>query len=83
MSPSDPQGGQQRRIRVLWNPSSGRKAGIPTGSASRETLEALLAHHELGGELIETGSEEIATDAARDAVARGYDMNWRARCTRG
>ena len=66
--------GHQRQIRVLWNASSGRKAGIPTGSASRETLEALLVRYELGGELIETGSEEMAIEAAKEAVARRYDL---------
>jgi YegS/Rv2252/BmrU family lipid kinase len=63
-----------RRIRVLWNASAGRKAGIPTGSASRETLEALMARYGLGGELLETASEEAAIEAARDAAANGYHV---------
>jgi diacylglycerol kinase (ATP) len=63
-----------RRIRVLWNPSSGRKGGIPTNRASRETILELMARHGLGNELHETGSEDEATEAARDAVGQGYDV---------
>lgn len=63
-----------RRIRVIWNAASGRKAGIPTGSASRETLEAILARYELGAELVETASEEAAIEAVRDAADQRYDI---------
>jgi diacylglycerol kinase (ATP) len=64
----------ERRIRVLWNPSSGRKGGIPTNRASRETILELMARHGLGDELYETGSEDEATELARDAVGQGYDV---------
>jgi diacylglycerol kinase (ATP) len=63
-----------RRIRVLWNPASGRKGGVPTNRASSESLRELMARHDLGDELIETASEDHAIERARDAVARGYDI---------
>lgn len=64
----------ERRFRVLWNPASGRKGGLPTNSASRETLTELMARHGLGDELVETGSEDEAIEAARDGVVQGYDV---------
>lgn len=64
----------ERRIRVLWNPTAGRKGGIPTNRSSREMLLELLPRHGLGDELIETGSEREAVEAATDAVDRGYDV---------
>jgi diacylglycerol kinase (ATP) len=64
----------ERRIRVLWNPTAGRKGGIPTNRSSREMLLELLHRHGLGDELIEPGSEQEAAEAARDAVDRGYDV---------
>jgi diacylglycerol kinase (ATP) len=63
-----------RRIRVLWNPTAGRKGGVPTNHASRESLLALMARHGLGTELIEPGSEADAKEAALDAVAAGYHV---------
>jgi diacylglycerol kinase (ATP) len=63
-----------RRIRVLWNPTSGRKGGVPTNRGSRSMLLDLLQRHGLGDELIVPGSEQEAVDAALDAVARGYDV---------
>ncbi|MGZ9276935.1 MAG: diacylglycerol/lipid kinase family protein [Candidatus Limnocylindrales bacterium] len=64
----------ERRIRVLWNPTAGRKGGIPTNRSSREMLLELLLRHGLGDELIATGSEREAVEAATDAVDRGYDV---------
>ena len=63
-----------RRIRVVWNPMAGRKAGVPTNRASREMLLELMARHGLGEDLVETGSEEEALDAARDAVGREFEV---------
>jgi diacylglycerol kinase (ATP) len=57
-------------MRVIWNPESGRKGGLPTNRASRDMLLDLMARHGLGEDLIETGSEEEAVQAARDAVDR-------------
>jgi diacylglycerol kinase (ATP) len=64
----------RRRIRVLWNPTSGRKGGIPTNRASREMLLELLPRYGLGDELLTPGSEGEAIEATRDAVDRGYDV---------
>jgi diacylglycerol kinase (ATP) len=64
----------ERRIRVLWNPTAGRKGGVPTNRSSREMLLELMSRHGLGDELIEPGSEQEAVEAARDAVAQGYDL---------
>src|SRR5512147_3132008 len=64
----------ERRIRVLWNPTAGRKGGIPTNHSSRAMLLELMSRHGLGDELVEPGSEREAVEAARDAVDRGYDM---------
>lgn len=63
-----------RRIRVLWNPTSGHKGGLPTNRASRPMLMELLARHGLGDELMEPRSEAEAEAAAIDAVHRGYDV---------
>ena len=64
----------ERRIRVLWNPTAGRKGGVATNHSSREMLLELLSRHGLGDELIEPGSESEAIEAATDAVHRGYDV---------
>jgi diacylglycerol kinase (ATP) len=64
----------ERRIRVLWNPTSGRKGGLPTNRASHKQLLDLLPRHGLGDELIVPGSEQEAAEAAADAVERGYDV---------
>jgi YegS/Rv2252/BmrU family lipid kinase len=70
---AQPRATDERRIRVLWNPTAGRKGGIPTNHSSREMLLELLSRHDLGDELLEPGSEQEAIEAARDAVDRGYD----------
>jgi diacylglycerol kinase (ATP) len=64
----------ERRIRVLWNPTAGRKGGIPTNRSSREMLVELMTRHGLGDELLEPGSESEAIESARDAVDRDYDV---------
>jgi diacylglycerol kinase (ATP) len=64
----------ERRIRVLWNPTAGRKGGVPTNHSSREMLRELLSRHGLGDELVEPGSEQEAVEAAKDAVDQGYDV---------
>jgi diacylglycerol kinase (ATP) len=73
MTADDPRT-DHRRIRVLWNPTSGRKGGIPTNHASRGMLVDLMHRYGLGDELIEPGSESEAIEAATDAVHRGYDV---------
>lgn len=64
----------ERRIRVLWNPTAGRKGGVPTNRSSRAMLLELMSRHGLGDELLEPGSEQEAVEAARDAVDRDYDV---------
>ncbi len=66
--------GDRRRIRVLWNPTAGRKGGLPTNFSSAATILDLMARHGLGRELVATGSEAEAIARARDAVARDYDI---------
>ena len=70
---AQPRGTDERRIRVLWNPTAGHKGGLPTNHSSRAMLLELLSRHGLGDELVEPGSEQEAVEAARDAVDRGYD----------
>ncbi len=76
LQPDDgPRGdGTGRRIRVLWNPHSGRKGGIPISEASRDALLELMERHDLGSDLDETDSAEEAVEATRDAVRHGYDI---------
>ena len=64
----------QRRIRVLWNPKSGRKGGFPTNYSTFDTIVDLMGRNGLGEELIATASEEEATERAQDAVAHDYDV---------
>jgi diacylglycerol kinase (ATP) len=63
-----------RRIRVLWNPTAGRKGGIPTNHSSREMLLDLMSRHGLGDELVEPKSAQAAAEAAQDAVDHRYDV---------
>lgn len=63
-----------RRGVVLWNPTAGSKAGLPTNSATRDELLALLDRHGLGNELIETHSEEDLVRQARRAVGERVDV---------
>ena len=64
------------RIRVLVNPNSGEKAGIPTNTATEDEVRAALEPYfpELGANLVLTASEDEAIAATRDAVAKGYEI---------
>jgi diacylglycerol kinase (ATP) len=66
--------GAEPRIRVLVNPNSGAKAGIPTNTAAEEEVQVVVEQHfpGLGEDIVITESEEEAIAATRDAVARGY-----------
>lgn len=68
--------GTQRLIRVLVNPNSGVKAGIPTNTAAEEEVRIAVEQHfpGLGENIVVTESEEEAIAATRDAVAKGYDV---------
>jgi diacylglycerol kinase (ATP) len=65
-----------RRVRVLVNPHSGAKGGIPTNRAAEAEVRAALAGHfpDLGDDLVISASEEEAIAATRDAVAKRYDV---------
>ena len=63
-----------RRIRVIYNPSAGFKAGLPTNRASADEIRELMARYGLGDELVATESEEDAAGAAREAARAGYDV---------
>lgn len=64
----------QFRIRVIFNPASGQKAGISTNGSSEEELRALMSRYNLGDDLVVTESEEDGIRAAREAVAEQYDL---------
>ncbi len=63
------------RIRLLFNPDAGVKAGVSTTSGiTPEALRHLMVRYHLGDELMVTASADAASGAARDAVQRGYDL---------
>jgi diacylglycerol kinase (ATP) len=62
-----------RRIRVVWNPQAGRKAGIPTSRVDEAELRRLMRKYGLGDELVATRSEEHAIEVVRQAREQGYD----------
>jgi diacylglycerol kinase (ATP) len=64
------------RIRVLVNPNSGEKAGIPTNTANEDEVRAAMERYfpGLGADLVVTESEDEAIAAIRDAVAKGYGI---------
>jgi diacylglycerol kinase (ATP) len=68
--------GAEPRIRVLVNPNSGAKAGIPTNTAAEEEVQVVVEQHfpGLGEDIVITESEEEAIAATRDAVANRYDV---------
>ena len=68
--------GCRPRIRVLINPHSGEKAGIPTNTATEDEVRAAMEPYfpELGADLVVTESEEEARAATRDAIAKGYEI---------
>jgi diacylglycerol kinase (ATP) len=58
---------------VIWNPTAGSKAGIPTNGTTEPELRDLMARHGLGSELFESPSETAALERVDAAVAAGYD----------
>lgn len=65
---------RSRRVRVIWNPNAGSKAGLPTNRTGEDDLRRAMEHHGLGDELIATESEEDAIRLTREAVDAGYDV---------
>jgi len=66
--------GGPRRIRVIWNPQSGRKGAIPTNVVSEERLRETMRRAGLGDELVVSRDAAHAGEAVRDAVRDGYDV---------
>lgn len=67
-------GSLPRRVRVIYNPTSGSKAGVPTNRTAPEMVREAMARHGLGDELVITPTAEAASAAVREAVAAGYDI---------
>lgn len=72
--PSQPRSVPARRVRVLINPNSGAKAGIPTNTSAEEDVRAVIAQYLPEAEVLVTNSEEEAVAATQDAIAQGYDI---------
>jgi diacylglycerol kinase (ATP) len=66
--------GRWRKVRVIWNPGSGQKGGIPVTRIGRDELVAELAKRGLGDEICETGSAEEARSLTREAASAGYEL---------
>jgi diacylglycerol kinase (ATP) len=62
------------RIRVLINPNSGAKGGLPTNRAATDDVRAALEAAGISADVMETASEEEAINATRDAIQQGYDV---------
>jgi diacylglycerol kinase (ATP) len=72
--PTRPAVSRWRRARVVWNPGSGAKAGIPTNVVGEDRLREVLGRHGLADALVASKSEEDARRLAREAVRDGYDL---------
>jgi diacylglycerol kinase (ATP) len=62
------------RIRVLINPHSGAKGGLPTNRAATDDVQAALDAAGIVADVVFTESEEEARAATREAIAQGYDV---------
>jgi diacylglycerol kinase (ATP) len=62
------------RIRVLINPHSGAKGGLPTNRAATDDVRAALDAAGIVADVVVTESEEEAIAATRDAIQQGYDI---------
>jgi YegS/Rv2252/BmrU family lipid kinase len=61
-------------IRVLWNPTAGTKAGLPTNAMTEDRLREVMARHGLGEDLVVPASEEAARAAAKAAATDECDI---------
>jgi len=66
--------GHWGRVRVIWNPGAGSKAGIPVTRVGRLQIEEVMERTGLGDELSEAPSIEEVRALAADAVREGYDL---------
>ena len=62
------------RIRVLINPHSGAKGGLPTNRAAADDVRAALEASGIAADVMVTESEDEAVAATRDAIEQGYDV---------
>lgn len=60
------------RVLVVWNPSAGSKAGLPTNRTGRDDIQRAMAAHGLGNELFESPSAAATAARVSDAVGDGY-----------
>jgi diacylglycerol kinase (ATP) len=63
-----------RTYRVVWNPQAGSKPVSPTAEIDHASLLALLGRHGLGGDVVETTTEEEGVAAVHRALADGIDV---------
>ena len=63
-----------RRYAVIWNPTSGSKAGVPTNTIGEAELRAAMTAHGLGDDLFASPSEDAARDRVRAAVEDRVDV---------
>lgn len=63
-----------RKVRVIWNPQAGQKAGITTNRTSGEDMVAMLEAQGLADEICETTSAEDAPRLAAEAARDGFDL---------
>ncbi len=62
------------RIRVLINPHSGAKGGLPTNRAASDDVRAALDAAGIVADVVVTESEDEAIAATREAIQQGYDI---------
>ena len=65
---------RRRRVAVVWNPTSGSKAGLPTNAIGEPELRSAMEAHGLGDDLFASPSEEAARARVRAAVDAGVDV---------
>lgn len=63
-----------RRFVVIWNPTSGSKAGLTTNSIGEPELRDAMRTHGLGDDLFASPSEAAARERIRAAVEAGVDV---------
>jgi YegS/Rv2252/BmrU family lipid kinase len=59
---------------VIWNPTAGRKAGLPTNGTDEASLRATLEAAGLDAPIVIPGSAEETVSRTRDAVREGYEV---------
>ena len=62
------------RVMVIINPASGKKGGITTNTAGSDDVRQLLEDNGINADIMETKYAGHATELARGAKQRGYDV---------